>query len=52
MIFERYCMLGVLMLSLVLPLFACEMKFRLSGPFIHFGSPGPWCIVLQVFVFW
>ena len=32
MIFKRYYMLGILLLSLALPLFACEMEFRLSGP--------------------
>ncbi|MGB4407010.1 MAG: hypothetical protein WBI82_09150 [Sphaerochaeta sp.] len=32
MMLRRYHMLVVLMLSLVLPLFACEMEFRLSGP--------------------
>jgi len=32
MISKRYFLIGILMLSLFLPLFACEMEFRISGP--------------------
>lgn len=29
---KRYFLIGILMFSLFLPLFACEMEFRISGP--------------------
>ncbi len=32
MVSKRYFLIGMLMLSLFLPLFACEMEFRISGP--------------------
>jgi len=32
MVSKRYFLIGALLLSLLLPLFACEMEFRLSGP--------------------
>ncbi len=32
MISKRYLLVTALLLSLALPLFACEMEFRLSGP--------------------
>ena len=32
MVSKRYVLIGMLLLSLALPLFACEMEFRISGP--------------------
>ena len=32
MVSKRYFLIGMLMLSFFLPLFACEMEFRISGP--------------------
>lgn len=32
MVSKRYFLISILLLSLLVPLFACEMEFRLSGP--------------------
>jgi len=32
MVSKRFFLIGILMLSLFLPLWACEMEFRISGP--------------------
>ncbi len=32
MVSKRFFLIGLLLLALALPLFACEMEFRLSGP--------------------